>query len=192
MPPPRNTESHPVATPLLGSESLKGERSELRAISNRARRAGRLRFSVLLISPLGGNSPPLHQIFFGRARGGAARIRNGGSRRRPQAASFCSRAEDAGNDYPPWPSIWLLGRGLFTRTLNYLEAPQRRYNIVATLGTWPVKIPVMGYFDDFGLISSVPPTGEASPEFSERNEIFGFVLRLSKSEWAGSSSFEGS
>ena len=82
--------------------------------------------------------------------------------------------------------------GLFTRTLDYLAAPQRYYNIVATLGTWLVKIPVMGYFDDFGLITSVPPTGEASPEFSERNEIFGFVLRLSKSEWAGSSSFEGS
>ena len=70
MPPPRNIESHPVATPLLGSESLKGERSELRAISNRARRAGRLRFSVLLISPLGGIPPPSSNLLWESARRG--------------------------------------------------------------------------------------------------------------------------
>ena len=54
-----------------------------------------------------------------------------------------------------------------------------------------MAIPALGYFDDFGLVTPLPLTEEARLLFTELDEIFSIVLKLSKSEWGQISEFLG-
>ena len=54
--------------------------------------------------------------------------------------------------------------------------------IVASSAVRLLEIPVLGYIDDFGLVAPLPLTEDAFPAFTQLNDIFGFVLRLPKSE----------
>ena len=126
MPSPRNIEGHSVVTPLLNSERLKRERLELWAISNRAQRVGRLRFSVLFISPLGGISPPSSNLLWESAWRG----RPDPQRRitaLPTGSPFLLQGRGRWQRLLPVALNLAAEGGLFARTLNYLETPQQRY-----------------------------------------------------------------
>ena len=49
----------------------------------------------------------------------------------------------------------------------------------------------MGYFDDFGIVAPLLLTEEALQAFAELNRIFGFDLKVSKSEWGALLEFLG-
>ena len=70
-----------------------------------------------------------------------------------------------------------------------------RYNclcrITATLATRLLGIPTLGFLDDFGLATPLPPAEEALLAFTRLNEIFVFLLKLSKSERSHISQFFG-
>ena len=55
--------------------------------------------------------------------------------------------------------------------------------IIATLARRLLKNPLVGYFDDFRLVAPLPLTEDALLASTDLNGIFGFVLKLPKSEW---------
>ena len=71
-----------------------------------------------------------------------------------------------------------------------------RYNclsrITVTLATRLLGIPPLGFLDDFGLATPLPPAEEALLAFTRLNEIFVFLLKLSKSERSHISQFSSS
>ena len=63
--------------------------------------------------------------------------------------------------------------------------------IIATLAVRLLKIPVMGYYDDFGLITPESLTGEALEYFCELNRLLGFSMKRKKTLWGAILEFLG-
>ena len=55
--------------------------------------------------------------------------------------------------------------------------------VMASLAARWLKIPCMGYFDDFGIITTERAIREALDAFTKMNHILGFELKIEKSDW---------
>ena len=55
--------------------------------------------------------------------------------------------------------------------------------VMASLAVRWLKIPCMGYFDDFGIITTERAIREALDAFTKMNHILGFELKIEKSDW---------
>ena len=55
--------------------------------------------------------------------------------------------------------------------------------MVATVAVRWLRIPRVGYFDDFGMITPESAIGAALEAFTALNQILGFELKVGKSEW---------
>ena len=92
-------------------------------------------------------------------------------------AAVTLRCHDDGKHY-----CFLSRTQLFGSTSAVLQ-----YNclsrVIATLAVRLLKIPVMGYYDDFGLIAPAELTGEALVCFVELNKLLGLRMKPSKTAW---------
>ena len=55
--------------------------------------------------------------------------------------------------------------------------------VMASLAVRWLKIPCLGYFDDFGIITTEMTVHEALNAFTKMNHILGFELKIEKSDW---------
>ena len=63
--------------------------------------------------------------------------------------------------------------------------------VMATMAARCLKIPWLGYFDDFGVITAGSTIQDALGAFAPLNGILGLDLEVKKSEWGAESAFSG-
>ena len=74
------------------------------------------------------------------------------------------------------PKTQLLGAT--TMVLDYNAVPR----VMATLAVRWLRIPCVGYFDDFGVITTESAIEEALRAFTALSQILGFELKVGESE----------
>ena len=87
-------------------------------------------------------------------------------------------------------------RGFIPQTQLFgATAAVLHYNTVsqamASLAVRWLKIPRLGYFDDFGIITTEMTVREALGAFTKMDRILGLELKIEKSDWGAVSEFLG-